>query len=133
VFWHFGKIVELLPGENSLAVWFSTRQLTRCCPDSQDDGLGFETFFFSGGVGCNDKVVAVEPTGAVNDSHAGIVKVLKHVARLGFGDFAKAAVNSAEVDFNLRGDCLAVGRKTNAKLGSLGNRLGRVGSGDQSL
>ena len=131
--WHFGQVVELLPGQNSLAVWFSTRQLTRCSPDSQDDGLGFKAFFFSGGVGRNHKVVAVESAGAVDDSHAGIVEVLKHVARLGFGDFAKAAVDGAEVDFNLRGYCLAVGRKANAQLGCLGNRLGRIGSSDQSL
>ena len=131
--WHFGQVVKLLPGENSLAIWLRARQLSRRCADSNNDCLGSEAFFFSGCVGGNNKVVAVKPTGAVDDSHAGILEVLKHVARLSFGDFAKSAVDHAEVDFNLRGDCLAVGRKANSELGSLGNRLGSIGCGDQSL
>ena len=131
--WHFGQVVKLLPGENSLAIWLRARQLSRRCADSDNDCFGSEAFFFSGCVGGNNKVVAVKPTGAIDYAHAGILEVLKHVARLSFGDFAKSAVDHAEVDFNLRCDCLAVGRKANSELGRLGNRLGRIGCGDQSL
>ena len=131
--WHFGQVVELLPGENSLAVWFSARQLARCRTNSEDDGLRFKTLFFSGCVGRNHDVVAVETPRAVDDSNAGILEVLKHVTRLCLGDFTKTAVDRAEVDFNLRSYCLAVGRKANAELGSLCDRLGRIGCCDQCL
>ena len=75
----FAQVIELLPGENAIAVWLCTWQLARGRTHGDDYGLCFEAFFFAVVIGCNNKMVSVEATGATDDSHAGIVEVLQHV------------------------------------------------------